>query len=569
MTSARAPATLPLALVLAVLLTAWWTTLAWTDLAHLRLPEPDDMMRLAQIRDWTDGQAFNDLTQARLGPPGGVQLHWSRLPDLAPALVIMALTPLMGLARAEVAAVIFWPELLFFLHLLLAGALAARLGGRPTVLPAIALAALAAPAVDLFVPGRIDHHGLQIVLVQLMALGLVDRRTLLAGTAAGVSLLVGVEAGPVIIAAMLVLGWLWVRDGRAIGGFGVGMLLAALTGFAILRPAPWAAGQCDGFTPPMFALMMIIGGAGLVLAGVAPRLPDLRWRLSAATAVAALVLGIAWIAAPACFGNPYGISDPVLMRLWSGQVGEMGGVIAQRPGALLAFLGMPVVGLIASIFFAVRERSARERWLLFAAMIGTALLAALFQLRGAWFGAALAAPVLGHLVSLAGRRGAAWQAAAWLVSVGLVWQTLGNLTQGRDRTASTCTDASVIAALDRLDTGTFAAPLDLSAYLIGGTQHRALGGPYHRNAAGNRAMAEFFLSTPDQARYQASLWTIDYVALCPGKGGGLPPAMLRPNSLAAHLANGVAPDWLQPVSLIGTDLPVWRVRSAIGPGLRP
>ena len=70
------------------------------------------MVRLAQIRDWLDGQPFADLVQQRLGPPGGTALHWSRVPDLVPALMISLFAPLIGITRAEVAAVIFWPEIL-------------------------------------------------------------------------------------------------------------------------------------------------------------------------------------------------------------------------------------------------------------------------------------------------------------------------------------------------------------------------------------------------------------------------------------------------------------------------
>ena len=272
-----------LALFLTVALTALWTALAWTALAALRLPEPDDMVRLAQIRDWLDGQAFNDLVQARLGPPGGTALHWSRLPDLVPALIISLLSPLMGVTRAEIAAVIFWPELLYFLHLLLIGGIARRLGGGTAT--TMAIAALAFPAIALFMPGRIDHHALQIVLVEAMLLGLVSGRLLLAGVAAGTSLAVGAEGAPVLAVAMVWLAVEWVRERRAVAGFGAGLLIATLAAFALLRPQVWPSALCDAFTPPMFALMLMAAGSWLVLAGLAPRLPDIRWRTGAVVAL--------------------------------------------------------------------------------------------------------------------------------------------------------------------------------------------------------------------------------------------------------------------------------------------
>ncbi|MBA2918097.1 hypothetical protein GON01_03830 [Sphingomonas sp. MAH-20] len=570
MTPARPAPTLSLALVLTVLMTAWWAALGRADLAALRLPEPDDMMRLAQIRDWIDGQAFGDLTQARLGPPGGTAMHWSRLPDLVPALVIRLLSPLMGSARAEIAAVIFWPELLFFFHLLLSGALAKRHGAEGAALPAIALAALAFPAVALFMPGRIDHHGLQLVLVEAMALALLDRRTFLAGAVAGASLLIGVETAPVIVAAMLWLAAMWAGERRPVGGFGLGLVTAAITGLALLRPDVWPADRCDGFTRPLFAAMLIAGAGWLLLAASGKHPQERRWRLGAAAAVAVLAAAALWLVAPACIGHPYSATDPLIARIWPDHAGEYGGLLRQPIGRAVAFLGLPLIALAAAILFVARDRDRRTNWLLLAAMIAVAVATMLVQLRGAWFAAALAAPVLGQWVDRAGRHGLALLTAVWLLSAGLVWQTLGTVLDARpDPAAAGCTSRETLAGLERLDVGTFAAPMELSAYLLGGTGHRSLGGPYHRDVDGNRALAEFFLSTPDEARYQASLWTIDYVALCPTPTGGLPPALLRQGGLAAHLLNGAVPEWLEPVSLIGSDLLVWRVRGIAAPGARP
>jgi len=570
MTPARPVPTLPLALILTVLLTAWWAALARHDLGALRLPEPDDMMRLAQIRDWIDGQRFGDLVQARLGPPGGTAMHWSRLPDLVPALIIRLLSPLMGTTRAEIAAVIFWPELLFFFNLLLAGALAQRLGGERAALPAVALAALAFPAVALFAPGRIDHHGLQIVLVEAMALALLDRRFFLAGAATGTSLLVGIETAPVLAAAMAWLAVLWVQDRPAVAGVGLGLIAAALTGFALLRPDVWPADRCDGFTPPLFAAMLVAGAAWLLLGGLAPRLPDRRWRIGAVLAIGALALAAIWLAAPACLANPYGRFDPLLARAWPDKVGEYGGLFRQPPGRAIAFLGLPLIALITAGAFAVRASERRAEWLLFGTIIAVAIATTLIQLRGAWFAAAFAAPVLARWMDRVRRRGFIWIAAVWLLSAGLVWETLGAFAAPRpDPAVASCTSRETLAALDRLDTGTFAAPLELSAYIVGRTQHRSLAGPYHRDSGGNHALADFFRSNPDEARYQANLWTIDYVALCPTATGGLPPALLRDGGLGAHLLNGATPDWLQPVALIGSDLLVWRVRGIAAPGSQP
>lgn len=39
--------------------------------ADRMFPDPDDAMRLVQVRDWLAGQSWFDVTQYRLSPPAG------------------------------------------------------------------------------------------------------------------------------------------------------------------------------------------------------------------------------------------------------------------------------------------------------------------------------------------------------------------------------------------------------------------------------------------------------------------------------------------------------------------
>jgi hypothetical protein len=61
------------------------------------LPDPDDALRLVELRDWLGGQGWFDVTQYRIDPAhGGVAMHWSRLVDVPLAAVVVALRPLLG-----------------------------------------------------------------------------------------------------------------------------------------------------------------------------------------------------------------------------------------------------------------------------------------------------------------------------------------------------------------------------------------------------------------------------------------------------------------------------------------
>ena len=75
-----------------LLIAALQLLVAVPGLRAMRFPDPDDVMRLVQVRDWLGGQGWFDLTQHRVSPPQGVAMHWSRLVDLPIALPVVLLT---------------------------------------------------------------------------------------------------------------------------------------------------------------------------------------------------------------------------------------------------------------------------------------------------------------------------------------------------------------------------------------------------------------------------------------------------------------------------------------------
>ena len=122
-------------------------------------------------------------------------MHWSRLPDLVPGGLIALLAPLAGRHAAVLTAVILWPAALFATALFLTRRVAHALGAPPAT--AMLVAAIGYPATGLYLPGRIDHHGLQLTLllgILLTSLLPPTRgRSLAAGSAAAASLVIGLE----------------------------------------------------------------------------------------------------------------------------------------------------------------------------------------------------------------------------------------------------------------------------------------------------------------------------------------------------------------------------------------
>lgn len=549
------------AVLLAAVLTAVWAWRDWASLSALRLPDADDAMRLQQIRDWLGGQAFGDLTQYRLGPAGTV-MHWSRLDDLVPGAIIRLLEGGVGRHAAEVTAVILWPGLLLAAAIWLTARIARVLGGTDSVLPAMIVAAIAYPASTLFAPGRIDHHNLQMVLVLASALALVSPASLragsIAGAAAALSLTIGMETAPVlaVAAALLVVRWIVAGAGEArrLTGYGIGLIVATILAAMLFASNGWGLAACDGFTR--------IAAQGAVVAGLLPLMlgmtPLRQWRarLFAAGIGGAGVLAIVVIALPQCL-NPYGGVDPALRSLWLARVGEAMPLAHANMAVAFGYAGLLVVGLMAIGWCAWRSRDGR--WIAMLAVQMASLAVACLQLRGAYAGALLAAPALGVVIVAARRHGVLAVAGAWVVSAGMLYpiaaQALLRPTPApATGLAGDCTSPALLAALARQPAGVVMAPIDTGGPAIAATGHRLIAGAYHRDNAGNLAMYRFYLGDPARARGIAGTLGVTLVVRCDGLAGRPPAA-----SMAARLAAGDAPRWLERVAETPDGAAVYRV----------
>ncbi|WP_332788994.1 hypothetical protein [Sphingomonas sp. GB1N7] len=543
------------AFVLALLLAVAWSWRDWHDLSALRLPDTDDVMRLQQIRDWLAGQRFSDLSQHRLGADPGLAMHWSRLPDLVPGAIIAALVPMIGRHGAEIAAVIAWPAMLLATALFLIARIARTLGGPEIARTALIVAAIAYPSSTIFLPGRIDHHGFQVVLLLVMVHALTVRhgmaRGLFAGFAAAASIAIGLETLPLIAVAggVVVIGWIGADTDDTLMGFGIALAAGLLAANTALRTDQFLYPACDGFTAITWRVAQFAAFAPIVLAiaGYASQRRDVRIAL-AGLAGAVTAYGV-WHAAPICL-SPYGHVDPMLARLWLAHVGEAQSLFAAPTATAVGYAGLMVAGIVASLWRLYRTHNGLWATLL-AFQVGALLLTCL-QLRGAYAGAILAAPALAAVIAVARRRGTPALAAAWIGSAGMLYPIAANafvpVPQGDDRRATgggSCTSTEALARLARLPQGRLLAPLDLGAYAIGATKLSVVGAPYHRNNAGNGAVYRFFLGTPAAAQEIAKGWHIRYVALCPDSFGELGAA--DPRSLMARVRAGHAPAWMRPI----------------------
>lgn len=593
------------ALALSLVLSAAWAWRDWSALSALHLPDTDDMMRLQQIRDWLGGQPFGDVSQHRLGAAPGLAMHWSRLPDLVPGAIVAALTPLVGAHAAELCAVLAWPASLFAAALLLTARIARALGGLEGGAGAIAstaavVAAIAYPATTVFLPGRIDHHGLQVVLLLVVARTLVAAPSmgagLVAGFAATASLVVGLETAPLLAAAGFAMAAQWVlakpgADDRVMG-FGIALGAGLLAASIVFRSDAWGYPGCDGFTAAAWRAGVLAAFAPMALALAARGTARPMQRAVLGVLVAGVVGGGIVLMAPACL-HPYGLVDPLLARLWLVKVGEAQPLFDAPPATAIGYAGVMLAGTAGSAWALYATRDRRWAMLLVLQLAACGLTAT--QLRGAYAGAMLAAPGLAAVIAAARARGAGWLAAAWAASAGMLYPIAAQAMapsgrpdpmapsgrpnpmapsgrpdpaapSGRPDPAAardpggSCTAAPALAELAALPSGRLLAPLDLGAYALGATRLSVVGAPYHRGNDGNLAVYRFFLGSPDGAARIARDWRVRYVVLCPDAFGDAPPA-----ATAGLLRHGAAPHWLRRVPTRSPALMLYTVE----PGLFP
>jgi len=188
-------------------------------IAHWQFPDPDDILRLVQVRDLLGGQGWFDLDQHRIDPLREVPMHWSRLVDIPLALVIGALTPLVGQSAAEGVALIAVPLLTLLVAMAFVAPVAIRLFGRETGGWAVLVAGMMPLLSYQFQPLRIDHHGWQIACFAAAFWGLSQRDNprgpLVAGLAMASGLMISIEGLPLAALVGAILALRWLRDPSA------------------------------------------------------------------------------------------------------------------------------------------------------------------------------------------------------------------------------------------------------------------------------------------------------------------------------------------------------------------
>lgn len=545
-----------------------------TDVFAGVMPGADDLMRLQQVRDLLSGQGWFTVDQSRLLTPEGGNMHWSRLPDLFIAGLILIFTPFLGPDAAEKLAVGVWPLILlaaafFFFSLALRRFGASRVG---QVLGLVFFATSA--AIYNFWPARIDHHGLVVVLAlsglaAVASPSLSARSGLVLAFSVTAMLSVALEGLPYVAGLIAIMGLFWIvrghREGVRLATFGLGLIV--FSSFFYVFDAPGFSARrwvCDAYGTSHWAGLNLGGGLFVALGVFGGALSTWRQRFLAGFVAGGFTLAVIIAVNPACLGDPYANVPDSVRFAWLSVVGEaktLRLLLSDEPDRVVWVFGVLMMAVLATAWM-IRSAAADRRLVRigFAVLFALSILATIWQIRGQSFShvfAAMAAGWLaGHLFERWRQHGGAGPllvfAAAAFALAPTSWETLSTRFAKplayEDQTARhnlSCTRPDAYEALATIRPEMRVhTPIILGAWVIARTPHAVFAGPYHRNIQGITAVTEIYIDAPEAARAQLAALGATHLLYCRGLNATNRYELLWPEGFAAQLNRDELPDWL-------------------------
>jgi len=515
----------------------------------------DDVLRGVQIRHLLSASgSFWDLTLPMIYSPGIYVSPWSRLVDLPYVGLSLLLTPLLGRDEAISASLLIWPPMLLSVYGLFVAMIWRRIAPITEGIHYLRLAAgtfAMLYAVFEFVPGRIDHHNLQIVALMAVAYGLVrfDRiGGIVVGLGTVISVAIALEGLPFlsIMFGGLLLAFLTgtTRAAETLSAASATICIATVPiALALLGPSGAMSMQCDAFSGPYIGLLSGFSGASWLacrfLAGAS------GWVKLSVIAVASIgVLVATGIGFPECLAGPYAGMDPLAKQLWFDRVPQEQGLLHYAGDSPLA--GIVLIGIFVTILALAAPRVLNEvragnpgvAVVFVTAIVSVVLAICLLRyIRFPFVLCALFVPLaLRHLDETSSQPGRAVRSLLVVVA-GVFMLTFGLWMLSRPREihgdavqAMTIGDCktSDLSVISKLGEGHLLAPpaLAMSVLMTKVPSGLTVGPiPFHRASRGMANAYTVFIS-PDPETRRQTLAPFDYVAVCglpaPSEQGSAP-----------------------------------------------
>ncbi|MBN2972666.1 hypothetical protein JW805_11630 [Roseomonas aeriglobus] len=549
-----------------------------TAIAEFRTQDPDDFLRLMEVRDLLAGQSWFDVTQYRMNPPVGAQMHWSRLVDIPIALALILGRLVLAEPAASKFAMVIVPlgQLALIMSLVWRVMKALDTDYRHRVI-AIAIVPLSPLLLSCFLPMRIDHHGWQVIATFATVLFFLRRRgprdAGLAGICAALGLSISLEGLPVVALLAGLYGLRSILFGeRGIAWFLTGLATASWVSHLATRPSSELLPHCDSVGWPHLAAFSVAA----ILTQAAMRCPgtDRQRGFVVRAGLLALIGGIAGaiIIGPigVCAVNPFATIDPLMKRYWHGVIMEGLPLTSQITSVRVVLLWTPLIVLAAWLSgLPDRDRPLHDRTWVWLAMftLGASFVSMLVMRQGTVAGICttpFSALLIARWLPRARAIGRVVPRIAMTLAVPLLaTPTLASaLAKSADesffhnartdfepfgqklRPNETECDLQRLASLPSAH---LFATLDIGPELLARTNHTVITSGYHRNMAKMREVVEAFSGDPAHAQAIVRANRATHVLLCLTAGDTAVFRARRPDNLANQLRAGHTPGWLQPV----------------------
>lgn len=546
--------------------------------------DPDDQLRMVQLRDWLGGQSWFDTIQYRIGEPDSQPMHWPRWIELPLALVFLLLKPLIGAATAETAAMVIVPLITLGIAMWLVTKITEQVFDHRIALLAAALTATAVPIVAQIRPMRVDHHGWQIVLA-LTALWTMfwpakRKGGIALGAALALWLSISLEGLPLSAAFVVLLVWRWVfqtEEGVRLFWTLLSFLTASFTFyFATQGSFDTAVNYCDALSPAH--LLACTAGAAVMLPAIKWLPANILLRIGSLAVAGVAALAVLYGFAPECMGGAFNTMDPLVREYWLVNVLEGLPIWHQNGKSMVTLLGGSIIVGLASLIYIIRVRPGQidpSKLFVLGYAFLWALLLSLFVQRATAVAAAFALPFMAwavHQAFLKARgtkhplsRILATAAVVFLIMPGPLAIALFNRVSGEEAPSETnpdsisCKNDDSLARLNALPRSNILAPFDFGPRILLLTPHSVLATSHHRNDQAMADQIRIFISAPNVARELLEAHNIRYIVTCDGEAELASYAKKHPEGLWAQLVKGQKPDWLQSVHIRDNGLRIWRV----------
>ncbi|MCB1385106.1 MAG: hypothetical protein KDJ80_04125 [Nitratireductor sp.] len=577
------------------------------------MADSDDFLRLHEVMNWMAGQGWYDVSVPRMNWPAGADMHWSRLVDVPIAL----LAALAGLFTEPVTALriaaLIWPVLVLFATLLTIIAITERIWPQANRLLVVLFALSNIAALELSVPGRIDHHNVQALLIYTAILGLVSRdrpwALPLTGVSITLSLVIGLDNLALVLLLLFWLGLAWALGLRHASatlrqiGLWMGLSLAVLYPVS-LPPSAWLTPYCDAISVVYLTLIGLIALCFVALSLVDRFLGAMSPVAAIATRLASGGLAgggsalIFWKSFPQCMAGPLSAVSPELSERWLSTIFEAQGLIdfANRFGAAHYAVPLFIGVMLASTALLAWRGLLPARALPILAILAIGLVLSFFQIRALRMVVFATVPFCVIFADLIARRVAATVRLAKPARLALtallclplfptVWSVAADLalpssdapppspavaaadevgSADPDENAVTCNKASQFALLASLPGGTVFNDLNTGPAILVFTPHTIIGGNYHRNERAILDTEDFFEADSETAREIARRRKADYLVYCrAGKARTAREFAATSQTrqpMEKRLLLGNEPAWLERLSASSDLLKVYRIR---------